>query len=213
MGNKLVLIVVAVIVVIGAVIGLGVAGIVPIPGLTKPKHEKAKKADPDADAKKVADAKADEDKAKKESADALQKLVANRDELIKSGKWQAALGPAQQAVDMLTQNKPGSPELTSATQVLSHVKDESDKAKLPKPDLDKGYEKLAAVWGEMPPDKIQALLEAQNKPELAAPILKRMDEDKVAAVLAGMLPEKAAEYSAAIAKEASKPPAPAAPAG
>jgi flagellar motility protein MotE (MotC chaperone) len=58
----------------------------------------------------------------------------------------------------------------------------------------------------MDPDKVKSILTAEYKPDLAAPILKRMDEDKVAAVLALMEPKDAAAYSEALAKEASKPP-------
>ena len=84
-------------------------------------------------------------------------------------------------------------------------------AAVPKPDVEKGYTKLAAVWGEIEPDKIKAILQTDYKPEAAAPILKLMDADKVAAVLSVMEPKDAAAYSDALAKEASKPPA--APAG
>jgi len=76
----------------------------------------------------------------------------------------------------------------------------------PKPDLEKGYSKLAAVWAEMDPEKIKLVLKADYKPESAAPILKKMDEDKVAAVLTGMDPKEAAAYMEALGKEASKPP-------
>jgi flagellar motility protein MotE (MotC chaperone) len=222
MGSKMMPIVIGVVVIIGAVIGLGVAGIVPIPGLTH-----AKKKGPSAKAKKeeeakAAQAKADADKATKlAAADALQKAVAQRDQLVKGAKWAEALPLAQQAVAALTQDKPGSPELTSANDVVAKIQAEIDKAALPKPDPEKGFVKLAAVWGEMKPDKIVEILRTY-KPEDAAPILKRMDEDKVAAVFAAMLdaskapsasavgttakPGDVAAYSEALAKEVSKPP-------
>jgi len=111
------------------------------------------------------------------------------------------------------------------TDVASKPKDDAKQAELkklpdakaatdklaagPKPDLDKGYAKVAAVWSEIEPAKIEAILQTDYKPETAAPILKRMDEDKVAAILTIMKPKDAAAYSDALAKEASKPPAPA----
>jgi len=211
MGNKLVPIIIAIVVIIGAVLGLGVAGIVPIPGLTKPKPAKSK-AEKKAEAKKQDQAKADAEKAdiaaKQQAADALQKLVADRDQLVKDGKWQEAAPLAQQAVDELTKDKAPAEQLDAATAVLTRAKSEAEKAAAPKPDLDKGYAKLAAVWGEMEPDKVVDILVPAYKPEAAAPILKLMDDDKVAAVLASakLNPKQAAAYSEALAKEASKPP-------
>lgn len=203
--NKMVLIIVGVVVVIGAVVGLGVAGIVPIPGLTHAKKKpKAADAAAEAQAQKDADAKAAADKAQKDAA-TLKSTIDQRDAMVKSEKWSDALPLSQQIVDQLTKEKPNSAELTAATKVLDHIKDEVDKVNAPKPDPDKGYTKIAAVWSEIEPEKIQEILEADYKPDAAAPILKKMDEDKVAAVFAKMPPKEAATYSAALAKESSKP--------
>ncbi|MHB8635269.1 MAG: MotE family protein [Fimbriimonadaceae bacterium] len=164
MGNKLIFIIVGIVLLVGAVIGLGVAGIVPIPGLSPANKTQAKKDDP-----KAADPKADAAK---------------------------TLGPATPTAPVAT--KPIKPP------------DPAPAAAPPKLDLDKGYTKLAAVWGEIDPKKLADILLTQYRPEAAAPILKRMDEDKVAAVISSMQkPKDAAAYSDAIAKEASKvPPAP-----
>lgn len=203
--NKMVIIIVAVVVVIGAVVGLGVAGIVPIPGLTHTKTKKSKAAE-------AAAAQAEKDAADKEAADkakavaeSIKKATGQRDDLVKAGKWSEALPLAQQTYDLLNKNKPGSPDVAAASQVLSNVKDEVAKANAPKPDPEKGYTKLASVWGELEPEKIKELLEASYKPDTAAPILKKMDDDKVAAILAAMTPDKRAAYSEALAAEASKP--------
>lgn len=174
MGNKLIFIIIGVIVIVGAILGLGLAGIVTIPGLTPAKHKHTKaKADPKADdAKKQDQAKADA--AAKATDDAKQADI----------KKQA---DAKATADKL--------------------------AATPKLDVEKGYAKLAAVWSEIEPAKIEAILQTDYKPETAAPIFKRMDEDKVAAILTLMKPKDAAAYSDALAKEAGKPPAPVVAAG
>ncbi|HLK15391.1 MAG TPA: hypothetical protein VKT78_11355 [Fimbriimonadaceae bacterium] len=221
MGNKLMFIVIGVIVVIGIVLGLGMSGKINIPGLTKPhtltKKEKAAK---EAAAKKEEQDKADaEAAAKQKAADDFQKLVAQRDQLVKAGKWTEALDVAQQVADGLNSTKPNTPELTAATDLVAKIQAEVDKAALPKPDLEKGYTKLAAVWNEMEPKDVAEMLLKKYTPETAAPILKKMDEDKVAAVMTEINspsdpkdarpkdPAKAAAYGDALAAEVSKVPA------
>ncbi len=101
--------------------------------------------------------------------------------------------------------------------------DEKPKDAGPTPvDLARGYKKLAGVWGEMSPADVSKLLIEHYKPEDAAPILKLMDEDQVAAIftaLAKTEPAPAAlgapvkkpsdnptaDYCQALAKEVSKP--------
>jgi flagellar motility protein MotE (MotC chaperone) len=178
--DKKVIVIVGVVVVVGAVIGLGVAGIVPIPGLT---HAKAKKAD--ADSKD--DAKKDDKKPGADAADA-KKLAAD------AGKKKA------------DDDK--------------KLAEDKKKAETPTPaDLARGYKKLAGIWAEMKPEDVSALLVSHYKPEEAAPILKLMDEDQVAAIFTalsasakaestpGMAPKasQTAVYCDALAKEVSKP--------
>src|SRR5579872_6956071 len=150
--DKKVVIIIGVVIAVGAVLGLGMAGIVPIPGLSPAKKKKhvAVDANAEADAKKAEKAAAaTAEKAKLASEAAEKKADDNKKQLDDEAAKAKALAE-QKAAD------------------------------------EKGYKKLAEVWAEMKPSDVSSLLVSHYKPEEAAPILKLMDTEQVAAIFTAM---------------------------
>ena len=79
-----------------------------------------------------------------------------------------------------------------------------------KPDIEAGQKKLAALWNEMEPPTLVPIIKDWKDQDLA-PVLMRMDADKVTELMGALDPDRASRLSRAIEAIASKPkPAPSA---
>jgi len=73
-----------------------------------------------------------------------------------------------------------------------------------KPDVEAGQKKLAALWSEMEPSALVPIVKDWNDQDLA-PVLMRMDPDKVTELFGDLEPDRASRLSRAIEALASKP--------
>lgn len=137
--KKVILIVLPLLIIGGAVVGLGMAGVIQIPGLTPKKAKKKATPEPVVEVKKP-------------------ELVAKKPK---------------------TEAKPKSG------------------------DPSKGYDAVATLWNEMDVQKLLPLAEKWKDAELA-PILARMENDKVVELLTQMKPERAVALTRALQKLAEQ---------
>jgi hypothetical protein len=137
--KKVILIVLPLLVIAGAVVGLAMAGVVQIPGLTPKKAAKKKGAEPVVEVKK----------------------------------------PEPVAKKPKPEPKPKAPDRT------------------------KGYDAVAILWNEMDIKKLVPLAEKWKDAELA-PILARMENDKVVELLTQLKPERAVALTRALQKLAEQ---------
>lgn len=78
---------------------------------------------------------------------------------------------------------------------------------VPTTDPSVGVKKVAKLWNELEPDKLQLIIADWKDPD-AATVLAKMDPERVADLLAMLPPKRASALSRAIQREASKLPKP-----
>lgn len=204
--KKIILIVVPILV-IGAVVGLAMMGIINIPGLTP---------------KKAADWKATVAKIFKDHGTLKGDLVvlkdvqpADRDAFLKAAK-DGGLDPVDgkdgikspKLIEFLRSQpadpaKPKTPAAKPAEQKKPAAKAPAkEKPKAPTTDPNQGIDAIAGIWNKIEVAKLIPITEKYKTPELAK-ILLHMDSDHVSEFLNGLKPDKAAALSLEIQKQAS----------